>query len=186
MGSSCGYRKEIQMLSEFYADTEVAVGPAGTDKRNMVRSGAWSVPLTAAPLALLLNFRLLQKPDHCQRSVKGEYSLLRSVIWNNILVLCVRDTIKQRPSMLAQNSYEIVPFTLRVPLSSNTSIDIFFIHIHFVHTPLFCYRILIYFIFLSLSSSYSAIIHLSMPMNETVNFPLINISHQNYTFYKSC
>lgn len=24
------YRNEIQMLSEFYADTEVAVGPAGT------------------------------------------------------------------------------------------------------------------------------------------------------------
>jgi hypothetical protein len=31
---------EIQMLSEFYADTEVAVGLAGTDKRNMMRSGA--------------------------------------------------------------------------------------------------------------------------------------------------
>jgi hypothetical protein len=31
---------EIQMLSEFYADTEVAVGPAGTGKRNMMRLGA--------------------------------------------------------------------------------------------------------------------------------------------------
>jgi len=42
---------EIQMLSEFYADKEVAVGPAGTDKRNMMRSGASVVDL--CPLRLL-------------------------------------------------------------------------------------------------------------------------------------
>lgn len=70
MGRACVYRNEIQMLSEFYADTEVAsCGPCW----NMIRSGG---PLTAAPLSLLLNCRLLQTPDHCQRSVKGENNLL--------------------------------------------------------------------------------------------------------------